>query len=133
MLTLSGSSDAVALDMDAVSVATSDVDHDGDTDLVVATSSNRIVIWLNDGRGHFTEERPAPSRDLSPETTVAMAWRDALAGIGPTVRQAVVPARRRETAVVAARIRPPTVLPADGLSVLSLPSLRGPPPSGTHA
>jgi len=133
VLTLSGSSDAVALDMDAVSVATSDVDHDGDTDLVVATSSNRIVIWLNDGRGHFTEERPAPSRDLSPETTVAMAWRDALAGIGPTVRQAVVPARRRETAVVAARIRPPTVLPADGLSVLSLPSLRGPPPSGTHA
>jgi hypothetical protein len=132
VLALSGSRDAVALDMDAVSVATGDVDHDGDTDLVVATSSNRVVIWLNDGRGHFTEERPAPSRDLSPETKVANAWPDDLAGIGPTPPQVMVPARRRETVVVAARIRPPTVPPAVGLTDLSLPSLRGPPPSVTH-
>lgn len=126
-VTLSGSLDAVTLEMNAVSVAADDVDHDGDADLVVATSSNQVVIWLNDGRGHFTEEQPLPPQDLSPATTVADASRDEPAAVGPTVPQVVVPSRRYETAVVGTHVRPPAVPLAVGLSFLSFPSLRAPP------
>jgi hypothetical protein len=131
VLTLSGSRDAVALNLDAVSVATSDVDHDGDTDLVVATSSNHVVIWLNDGRGHFTEERPAPSRDLSPETTVVNAPRDGLAAVGPAAPQVAAPGRRREPPVVSTRIRRPSVSAVVGPAFLALPAPRGPPLSAS--
>jgi hypothetical protein len=131
VLTLSGSRDAVALDMDAVSVATSDVDHDGDTDLVVATSSNHVVIWLNDGRGHFTEERPAPSRDLSSETTVANAPRDELAAVGLSAPQVAAPGRRLELPVVSTRSRHPSVFALVGPAFLALPAPRGPPLSAT--
>jgi hypothetical protein len=127
VVTLSGSRDAIALSMDAVSVAANDIDHDGDADLVVATSSNRVVVWINDGRGHFMEEPPSPSQDLSPATAFSNALRDELLAVGPTVPQIVASGRRHETAVVAARVRPPTAPLAVGLSFLSLPSLRGPP------
>jgi hypothetical protein len=131
VLTLSGSRDAIALDMDAVSVATSDVDHDGDADLVVATSSNHVVIWLNDGRGHFTEERPAPSQDVSTETTVANAPGDGLAALAPAAAHVAAPGRRRAPPVVSTRIRHARMSAAVGPTFLSRPSPRGPPQSTT--
>jgi hypothetical protein len=42
-VTLRGSPDAIGLDVNAVGVAVSDVDHDGDADLVVVTGTNFSV------------------------------------------------------------------------------------------
>jgi hypothetical protein len=131
MLILSGTRDAVALNLDAVSIATGDIDHDGDADLVVATSSNRVVIWINDGRGHFTEEAPSRSQDMSPVETVAGASREEPIGIGSTVPQLDAPSRRRARAAETARRLPPLAPLADSPSFLSLPSLRGPPLTAT--
>jgi hypothetical protein len=125
-VSLSGSPDTVTLEVNAVSVAAGDIDSDGDTDLVVVTTSNQVVIWLNDGRGHFTEEE-SPSRALSPAKGTVDASQDEAMALGPTASQVAVPGRQAETAVVVTRIRPPTVPLAVALSVLSLPSLRAPP------
>ncbi len=32
-----------------------DVDNDGDADLLVGTRGGPVMLWLNDGRGHFTD------------------------------------------------------------------------------
>jgi hypothetical protein len=124
---LSGSPHAVTFEIDAVSVAASDIDHDGDTDLVVLEPSNQVVIWLNDGRGHFTEEEPLPSSSLSPATTMAGTWPDEPVLLGPTAPQVVRPPRRNETAVLGTAARPTKVSPAAALRFLALPSLRAPP------
>jgi hypothetical protein len=126
-VSLSGSPDTVTLEVNAVSVAAGDIDHDGDTDLVVVTSSNQVVIWLNDGRGHFTEQQ-SPSRTLFPAAGTVDPSRDEPMALGPRASQVVVPSRRIETAVVVTEIRPPTVPLPVALRFLSLPSLRAPPP-----
>jgi hypothetical protein len=124
---LSGSPSPVTFATDAVSVAASDIDHDGDTDLVVLGPSNQVVIWRNDGLGHFTKEEPLPSFGLSAAETIADTWPDQPALLGPAAPQLVRPPRRREASVVAIQVRPPTVSPAVALGFLTLPSLRGPP------
>ncbi|PYV43846.1 MAG: hypothetical protein DMG06_09105 [Acidobacteria bacterium] len=35
-----------------------DIDRDGDPDLVAVTSLPRLLVWLNDGRGHFRSWQP---------------------------------------------------------------------------
>jgi hypothetical protein len=51
-----------------VRLVVSDIDFDGDTDVVTLTEAGRIWIWRNDGRGSFESERierhPAPWRSL---------------------------------------------------------------------
>jgi hypothetical protein len=37
-----------------------DVDHDGDSDLVAITTLPRLMVWLNDGRGHFSSWHSRP-------------------------------------------------------------------------
>lgn len=50
----------------ALTVTVRDVDHDNDLDVVVSEVVSRVVtnVWLNDGRGHFTEA--APPQDTRP-------------------------------------------------------------------
>src|SRR5262249_62022167 len=43
---LSGSSSAVDLEPAVVSVVQGDIDHDGDLDLVAATSAGELLVWL---------------------------------------------------------------------------------------
>src|SRR5262249_36505256 len=38
-----------------------DIDHDGDPDLVAIPNLPRLLVWLNDGTGHFTSWPPSPS------------------------------------------------------------------------
>lgn len=46
----------LALDSLATTGATfADVDGDGDADLLVGTHGGPVTLWLNDGRGHFTD------------------------------------------------------------------------------
>ena len=67
--------------------------------------SNQIVIWVNDGRGHFTQEQPSPSPTLAPVTTFAGPWQDSPVSLGPTAPQIVGSSRRHETAVVGIQVR----------------------------
>jgi hypothetical protein len=126
-LTLSGSPAAITFVVNAVSVVASDIDHDGDTDLVMATPSNQIAIWINDGHGHFTEVRSLPSRNLSSATIVLHSSQEEPAALCPPAPLVVGPGRRRETSVVGTRVRPPTDPLIVALAVLVLPSLRAPP------
>ena len=46
----------LALDSLATTGTTfADVDNDGDADLLVGTHGGPVTLWLNDGRGHFTD------------------------------------------------------------------------------
>jgi hypothetical protein len=123
---LSGSSSTVDLEGAVTSVVESDVDHDGDLDLVAATSSGDLLIWINDGRGRFTRQLVSSTRGVSG---------------GPVV----VPATGREIPAINAGAPPfPTVesritTPAVGHMLASVaqrhnrvhssdpPPLRGPP------
>jgi hypothetical protein len=127
-VTLSGSPDAVTFETNAVSIVANDIDHDGDVDLVATTSSNQVVIWINDGRGHFTQEQERlPSSDLSLATMVVDSSRDQPVASGPAAPQFAVHSRRNEAGVVATRIRPPTAPRGVTPSFLSLSSPRAPP------
>jgi FG-GAP-like repeat len=128
-VTLSGSPDTTAFEVNATSIIASDIDHDGDLDLTVATPTNQILIWLNDGRGHFTQEQPFSAPTLSHETTVAGLWPEGPVSLGPTAPQVVGSRGRCETAVVGTQIRPPTVPVTFALNSFALPSPRAPPPA----
>ena len=38
-----------------------DIDQDGDLDVLVSTTDAPVVVWINDGTNHFTRRRLAPS------------------------------------------------------------------------
>ena len=42
-----------------------DIDRDGDADLVAVTNHLRLVVWLNDGKGHFTSCRSSSALKCS--------------------------------------------------------------------
>jgi hypothetical protein len=44
-----------------VSAVAADIDADGDLDLVASDSSLQLHVWVNDGQGHFTAQRPVQS------------------------------------------------------------------------
>jgi hypothetical protein len=60
-----GSSSTVALAAPVSAVVEGDVDDDGDLDLIAATPSGELVIWINDGHGQFTQEPVLPAGGLS--------------------------------------------------------------------
>src|SRR5947208_1875586 len=65
---VSGSrSNKIGLDEKIVRVVAIDVDRDGDSDLVALTRAPRLLVWLNDGRGHFSLRAPCPSPQPPPK------------------------------------------------------------------
>lgn len=57
-----------------VKVVAADIDRDGDID-VLATTDHTFTVWLNDGAGHLTSQRPSQSPAIegrAPATT----WRE---------------------------------------------------------
>ncbi|MGH9429469.1 MAG: hypothetical protein ACRD2L_24550 [Terriglobia bacterium] len=54
-------SNRIVLDEKIVRVVAIDVDRDGDSDLVALTRAPCLLVWLNDGRGHFFPRVPCPS------------------------------------------------------------------------
>lgn len=123
---LSGAAAAVRLDAAVTSVIEGDIDHDGDLDLVAATSSGDVLIWINDGHGRFTRQTASPTRDVSGEPVVSQVDRPESIAIG--IRPPSLPSPTRgEAAARGTWIRavaPGTV--GDGLRC-GLPSLRAPP------
>jgi hypothetical protein len=53
-----------------VSVVAADIDADGDIDIVATDGSLNLFVWVNDGTGHLTRQRPSHRS----------AWRDEPAG-----------------------------------------------------
>jgi hypothetical protein len=66
-----GSSSTVDLAVPVAAVVQGDVDDDGDLDLVAATPSGELVIWINDGHGRFTQEPVLPASGLAGAPVVA--------------------------------------------------------------
>jgi FG-GAP-like repeat len=64
-----------------------DVDRDGDLDVLVSTREEPVVVWLNDGAGHFTRQRPATAPSLTSETAFE-------GPVGDDVRLGPVPSSR---------------------------------------
>jgi hypothetical protein len=57
-------------DLNVSSVVTTDLDADGDLDIVAADRSSggiSIVVWVNDGAGRLTRKAPAPAGHLASE------------------------------------------------------------------
>jgi len=46
---------------DIVSAVTADIDADGDLDLIATDQSLNLLVWVNDGTGHLTRQRPRHS------------------------------------------------------------------------
>jgi FG-GAP-like repeat len=124
---LSGSSGIVQFDGVVAAVIEGDIDHDGDLDLVAATTSGDVLIWINDGRGRFTRQTASEAPGLFGELIIINTLLNDPAALvtGPLV----VPCRRAETAVLVAQIRPPTTPRAFELRFLIRLTLRAPPTS----
>src|SRR5579862_7236100 len=121
---LSGSASAVHLDDSVTGVIEDDIDHDGDLDLVAATPSGDVLIWLNDGHGRFTRQPPSRTHGLAGGPVIGQAaWTNAGAR---GIRAPFVPSPARAETIVGVRnIRPRTTsLPLHARSAL-LPTLRG--------
>jgi len=46
---------------DLVAAVTADIDADGDLDVVATDQALNLLVWVNDGSGHFTRQRPRHS------------------------------------------------------------------------
>ena len=131
VIQLSRSASAVRLDAPVIGVIESDVDHDGDLDLVAATPSGDVLVWLNDGYGRFTRQAASSNgRDLSAAPAfVQMVWPESNA-VG--IRAPFVPSPTQTQArVLVTKARPPTHLVAFDSPTPILPPLRAPPTLST--
>jgi hypothetical protein len=124
---LSGSSSTVSLESSAVTIVVTDIDQDGDLDLVAVAASGQVIAWLNDGRGRFTKQETSRSSRPSPETVVVDPLMDQPLALGATAPSVVVPRSSSGTPVAATLVRPSSVPLAFDLGFLSLPGLRAPP------
>jgi FG-GAP-like repeat len=124
---LSGSSSTVSLESSAVTIVVTDIDRDGDLDLVAVGPSGQVIAWLNDGRGRFTKQEASRSSRLSPETIVVDPLIDEPLALGAMAPSVVVPRTPNGTPVAATLVRPSTAPLAFDLAFLSLPGLRAPP------
>jgi hypothetical protein len=122
---LSDSAITARLDANVTAIVERDVDHDGDLDLVAATPTGDMLVWINDGHGGFTRQDVSRAPHLSAQVQLVPS--------GPTVSavvQSVVLSyarARRYRRVAVTRIRPPTAdSPSSSTSGL-LPLFRAPP------
>jgi hypothetical protein len=127
-ITLSGSLDALQLEGTAAGLASvieGDVDHDGDLDLVAASSSGDVLIWLNDGRGHFTRQK-APARGWSDGPVLIETSRAEFVAVGTTA-PSIDPKNVAGAPVAITEVRRSAAPVAFTLRFLTVPALRAPP------
>jgi hypothetical protein len=125
---LSGSFGVTSLGTSVVSLIASDIDHDGDLDLVTVAPSGLVMAWLNDGRGRFTPQPVSHPGELSAATTLTDTPQNEPMALGVAV-PFVVPQASNGTAVGGTFRRRLNGPLAFDLRVISLARLRAPPPS----
>lgn len=122
----SGSPDAIDLETTVAGVIQGDIDQDGDLDLVAVTPSSDVLVWINDGHGHFTRQETSQTPGLCD----GPVWNDSASSpaiaLGTTV-PAVAADNRAETRVVVTDSRPPGAPEPFDFAFLLLPCLRAPP------
>jgi hypothetical protein len=124
---LSSSASAFDLELSVTGVVEGDIDHDGDLDLVAATSSGDLVIWLNDGHGRFTRQRASTARSLASDAVTFESTSQELCAIGSNT--VPLPSLTlRDVPFVSNTSQPPTD-PDDVQVIQSVipPPLRAPP------
>jgi hypothetical protein len=123
---LSGSSGVTDLETTAAALIKTDIDHDGDLDLVAITPTGELVILINDGRGRFTRQPASHQDGISAVPTLV----DRLVG-GTFALRAFEPFQvsmgKQWRSVIAAPIRPPTGPRAFDARSRTLLALRAPP------
>jgi hypothetical protein len=124
---LSGSSNTIDLEATVTGVIESDVDQDGDLDLVALSPSSDVLVWINDGHGHFARQETPRAPGLCDEPMVSDAILFCPIALGTTA-PVVAFRNRADTGVVVTQIRPPTSPESFDFAFLLLPSLRAPPP-----
>ncbi len=123
---LSGAPDASSLPIPVAALIDSDIDHDGDLDLLATTASGDLIVWLNDGHGRFTRRPPTERRGVASMPTSVQVQHHTL-GIIDTIVPPFSVGTRVSVAVVATRIRPPTAPSIVDRRLLLLQTLRAPP------
>jgi hypothetical protein len=122
---LSGSVAEFRLEAPVTSIVDEDVDHDGDLDLVAATSTGDVLIWLNNGHGHFAREPRRSEQGISGDEIAQGAWPASMAISLQT--QSLTAAPRRDVALVAKEVRPSLACPSCDVPHLIPASPRAPP------
>jgi hypothetical protein len=123
---LTSSSSSLDLGPAVTSVVEGDIDHDGDLDLVAATPSGELLVWINDGRGHFTRQVAAYTSAISSEPVLVRTVADQPFAVN--VRVASLPSSGATAArLVRTTIRPRRVRQAICALNVALPLLRAPP------
>ena len=54
-----------AADRPLTSIVVADIDADGDADVVATDEALNLFVWINDGTGRLTRQRPSPARPAS--------------------------------------------------------------------
>ena len=75
-----------------VALASIDIDHDGDLDLVASLSDGGIAVWINGGHGDFARTTPR-QRPAGVVSAARLSLTGLLVFVGTTVRVDALPAR----------------------------------------
>jgi hypothetical protein len=121
----SGSLSTVDLRAAVTAVVQGDVDDDGDLDLVAATPSGELLIWINDGHGQFTQEPRLPLSGLSGAPVITEVAAGAVAIESRAPLQGAPDLYQISTTATAAARCDPSIAVTNGAAGLS--SLRAPP------
>jgi hypothetical protein len=122
---LSGSPNTIDLEATVTGVIEGDVDQDGDLDLVALSPSSDVLVWINDGHGHFTRQQTPRAPGLCDEPVIGDTV--LICPLGMTA-PGVACRDRADTGLVVTHIRPPTSPESFDFALFLLPSLRAPPP-----
>jgi len=123
---LTSSSSAFDLDPAVTGIVQGDIDHDGDLDLVAATSSGELLVWINDGHGHFTRQAVSRTSALSGQPVLVGTATDQPFTIA--VRAAPLPPSRQSATLFSrSTVHPPLLCRVIDPRRIALPLLRAPP------
>jgi hypothetical protein len=122
---LSGSATEFSLDAPVTSIVESDIDHDGDLDLVAATSNGDVLIWLNNGHGRFARKVHRREQGVTSDRIALAASPESMA-IGLKIPLLPAPPRG-DVIAVASDVRPSLARAAYDARFVILAPPRAPP------
>jgi hypothetical protein len=123
---LSDSSLTTRLEANVTALVERDIDQDGDVDLIATTPTGAVVVWLNNGRGEFSQSEPLRTSYVTGAAGLFQSKRTLLAA--SSVPHLAFPHRtRRRARIVVTRIRPPTLGSVFNRTQGLLPPFRAPP------